>query len=377
MKKYTLIASATMGLESVIKDECKELGFENINTFNGRVEFDGDEADIVKANLHLRCADRVFIKMGEFKAFTFDNLFESIKKLPWENIISLDGEFPISWVSSVKCKLFSKSDIQRIVKKSIVERLKIAYQTDDLLETGAQYRVKIQAHNDVFLVMIDTSGEGLHKRGYRNLINEAPLKETMAAALVLLSRWKGGDRPLVDPMCGTGTIAIEGAMIARNIAPGVNRNFASEKWSVIPENLWVDLRDEAFTMEDYDKEVKIMASDIDQDTVDIAIQNAIRAGVENEIEFKCMNFLELDGGAEKGCIICNPPYGDRLLDEDAVERLYGLMGDIFKMRYPKWSYYIITSFENFEKAFDKKATKNRKLYNGGIKCHYYQYYGAR
>ncbi|MGL5971996.1 MAG: THUMP domain-containing class I SAM-dependent RNA methyltransferase [Cetobacterium sp.] len=377
MKKYRLIASATMGLESVVKDECNALGFENIETFNGRVEFDGDEKDIVEANLHLRCADRVFIKMGEFKAYTFDNLFENIKKLPWENIISADGEFPISWVSSVKCKLFSKSDIQKIVKKSIVERLKVAYQTESLPETGGAYRVKIQAHNDVFLIMIDTSGEGLHKRGYRNLINEAPLKETMAAALVLLSRWKGGDRPLIDPMCGTGTIAIEAAMIARNVAPGVNRNFASEKWPIIEEKLWVDLRDEAFSREDYDKEVKIYASDIDEETLMVAKLNAIKAGVDEEIEFKCMNFLEMENVGEKGCIVTNPPYGDRLLDEDAVERLYGLMGDIFQMRFSKWSYYVITSFEDFEKAFGKKATKNRKLYNGGIKCHYYQYYGAR
>ncbi|MGL5932294.1 class I SAM-dependent RNA methyltransferase [uncultured Cetobacterium sp.] len=377
MKKYRLIASATMGLESVVKDECKELGFENVETFNGRVEFDGDEKEIVEANLHLRCADRVFIKMGEFKALTFDNLFENIKRLPWENIISADGEFPISWVSSVKCKLFSKSDIQKIVKKAIVERLRVAYQTERLPETGGAYRVKIQAHNDIFLVMVDTSGEGLHKRGYRNLINEAPLKETMAAALVLLSRWKGGDRPLIDPMCGTGTIAIEAAMIARNVAPGVNRNFASEKWPIIPENLWVDLRDDAFSREDYDKEVTIYASDIDEETVEVAKLNAKRAGVDEEIEFRCMNFLELENTIEKGCIVTNPPYGDRLLDEDAVERLYGLMGDIFQMRFPRWSYYIITSYENFEKTFGKKATKNRKLYNGGIKCHYYQYYGAR
>ena len=377
MKKYRLIASATMGLESVIKDECKDLGFENITTFNGRVEFDGDEKDIVKANLHLRCADRVFIKMGEFKALTFDSLFENTKKIPWENIITVDGEFPVSWVSSVKCKLFSKSDIQRIVKKAIVERLRMAYQRDELIENRGLYRVKIQAHNDIFLIMLDTSGEGLHKRGYRNLINEAPMKETMAAALVLLSRWKGGERPLLDPMCGTGTIAIEAAMIARNIAPGANRNFSSEKWDIIPENLWVELRDEAFSKEDYDKIVKIYASDIDEETIKIAKLNAINAGVEEEIEFKTMNFLELENYSETGCIITNPPYGDRLLDTNAAERLYALMGDIFMMRFPKWSYYIITSYENFEKTFGKKSTKNRKLYNGGIKCYYYQYYGAK
>lgn len=377
MKKYTLIASAPMGLESVVRDECKELGFENIQTFNGRVEFDGDESTIVKANLHLRCADRVYIKMGEFKALTFDRLFENIKKLPWEEIISLDGEFPISWVSSVKCKLFSKSDIQKIVKKAIVERLRMAYQYDKLSESGALYRIKIQAHNDIFLVMVDTSGDGLHKRGYRTLINEAPMKETMAAALILLSRWKGGALPLVDPMCGTGTLAIEGAMIARNIAPGVNRKFASEKWDIIPENIWIDLRDEAFSKEDYDKEVKIYASDIDNDVINVAIENAKRAGVEDDIEFRCMNFLELEAMSDKGAIICNPPYGDRLLDDNAVERLYGLMGDIFRMRFPKWSYYIITSYEHFQRDFGKRATKNRKLYNGGLLCYYYQYYGER
>lgn len=377
MKKYRLIASSTMGLESVVKDECKALGFEDVSTFNGRVEFSGDEKEIVKANLHLRCADRVFIKMGEFKALTFDSLFESVKKIPWENVISIDGEFPISWVSSVKSKLYSKSDIQRIVKKAIVERLRIAYQTKELVETGALYRVKIQAHNDNFILMIDTSGDGLHKRGYRNLINEAPLKETMAAAMVLLSRWKGGEKPLLDPMCGTGTLAIEAAMIARNIAPGVNRKFVSEKWEIIPENIWIDVRDEAFSKEDYDKEVKIYASDIDAETIEVAKSNAERAGVEADIEFKCMNFLELESFSEKGAIICNPPYGDRLLDEEKVERLYRLMGDIFQMRFPKWSYYIITSYEAFERTFGKKATKNRKLYNGGLKCYYYQYYGSK
>lgn len=376
MKKYTLIASSTMGLESVVRDECKLLDFENILTFNGRVEFSGNEKEIVKANLYLRCADRIFIKMGEFKALTFDSLFENIKKICWENIISIDGEFPISWVSSVKSKLYSKSDIQKIVKKAIVERLKMAYQTEKLVETGPLYRIKIQAHNDIFILMIDTSGDGLHKRGYRNLINEAPLKETMAAAMILLSKWKG-EKPFLDPMCGTGTLAIEAAMIGRNIAPGVNRKFVSEKWEIIPEKIWIDARDEAFTQEDYEKKIKIYASDVDGETIEIAKLNAKRAGVENDIEFKCMNFLELENFSEKGTIMCNPPYGGRLLDGEKVERLYRLMGDIFQMRFPKWSYYIITSYEEFERTFGKKATKNRKLYNGGLKCYYYQYYGSK
>ncbi|MCJ8342511.1 MAG: class I SAM-dependent RNA methyltransferase [Cetobacterium sp.] len=374
----TLIASAPMGLESVVRDECVDLGFQNVKTFNGRVEFDGGVEDIVKANIHLRVADRVFIKMGEFKAFSFEDLFQGIKKIKWEELIPKDGEFPVSWVSSVKCKLYSKSDIQKITKKAMVERLKAHYDMGYFPENGPLFRVKIQAHNDVFLIMVDTSGEGLHKRGYRNLINEAPLKETMAAALVKLSRWKGGeDYPLMDPMCGTGTIAIEAAMIARNVAPGVNRKFASEKWPLIPENLWIDTRDAAFTLEDYDKEVKIYASDLDPEAIAVAKENAIKAGVEDDIIFECKNVLEIECPCERGAIITNPPYGDRLLTEKEVQRLYSLMGDIFRMRFSKWSYYIITSYEQFQDYFDRKATKNRKLYNGGIKCYYYQYYGKR
>lgn len=377
MKKMTLIASAPMGLESIVRDECVDLGFENVKTFNGRVEFDGGPEEIVKANIHLRVADRVFVKMGEFKALTFEDLFQEIKKMKWEDLIPIDGEFPVSWVSSVKCKLYSKSDIQKIVKKSIVERLKSHYDIGYFAEKGASYKIKIQAHNDIFLVMVDTSGEGLHKRGYRNLINDAPLKETMAAALVKLSRWKGGELPLMDPMCGTGTIAIEAAMIARNVAPGVNRKFASEKWSIIPGNLWIDTRDAAFSEEDYDKEVKIYASDMDPEAIEVAMENAKKAGVDGDIIFECKNILEIEAPYEKGAIITNPPYGDRLLTENEVQRLYSLMGDIFRMRFSKWSYYVITSYEKFESYFDKKATKNRKLYNGGIKCYYYQYYGAK
>lgn len=376
-KKLTLIASATMGVESVVRDECKSLGFENINTFNGRVEFEGTVRDIVKANIHLRCADRVFLKMGEFKATTFEQLFNNIKRLNWEEIIPEDGEFPISWVSSVKSKLFSKSDIQKISKKAIVEKLKEKYKKDYFYEDGAKYAIKIQAHNDNFIVMIDTSGEGLHKRGYRAIKNEAPIKETMAAALVLLSNWHKRELPLIDPMCGTGTLLIEAAMIARNIAPGSNRNFAAEKWTIIPEEYWIDVRDEAFSMEDYDKEVKIFGSDIDEDTIEIARKNIEKAGVEDDIILECKNFLDIEVDSEYGAMITNPPYGDRLLDEEAVERLYRLLGDVCRMRMPKWSYYIITSNKNFEKCFERKATKNRKLYNGGIECYYYQYYGER
>lgn len=377
MKDFTIIASSTMGLESIVRDECVELGFKDVHAFNGKVEFKGNFKDVVKANIHLRCADRIFIKMGEFKALTFEELFQNVKKIKWSEIIEKNGEFPISWVSSVKSKLFSKSDIQRIAKKAIVENMKEIYDIEKFPENGPLFRIKIQGNKDIFTIMIDTSGDALHKRGYRNLINEAPLKETMAAALVKLSRWKGGDRPFVDPMCGTGTIAIEAAMIGRNIAPGVNRNFAAESWKVIPKDLWIDLRDEAFSQEDYDNKVMVYASDIDLDTIKIAEENAERAGVEDDILFECKNFLNLEAMAEKGCLVTNPPYGERLLNDEKVERLYRLLGDICRTRFPKWSYYIITSYPEFEKYFDKKATKNRKLYNGGIECHYYQYYGEK
>ena len=376
-KKYTIVASTTMGLESIVRDECKDLGFSDVQAFNGKVEFTGTLRDIAVANIHLRCADRVYIKMGEFKAFSFEELFQNVKKINWSEFIEKDGNFIISWVSAVKCKLFSKSDIQSITEKAIVENLRKIYKVDRFSKKGAKFAVKIQGNKDVFSIMIDTSGVGLHKRGYRNLINEAPLKETLAAALVMLTRWKGGERPFIDPMCGTGTLPIEAAMIARNIAPGVNRNFAAEEWKIFPINMWIDVRDEAFSKEDYDKEVRIYGSDIDGEAIKVAIENAEKAGVEDDILFENKNFLELESMADKGCVVSNPPYGERLLDDEKVERLYRLLGDVLMTRFPKWSYYIITSYKDFEKAFDKKSTKNRKLFNGGIECHYYQYYGER
>lgn len=374
-QKFSMVASSTMGLESIVKEECKKLGFQNIQTFNGRVEFDGDFKTLAKANIHLRCADRVFIKMAEFKALSYEELFQEIKKIAWEHWIEEDGEFPISWVSSVKSKLYSKADIQRIVKKAMVERLKEKYKKEIFEETGAKYRIKIQCHNDIFLVMMDTSGEGLNRRGYRSLKNEAPLKETMAAALIYLAKWQGGERAFLDPMCGTGTLAIEAAMIARNIAPGANRNFAAEEWSIIPEDIWIDARDEAFSMEDYEKRVKIYASDIDEETIKIAKKNIERAGVEEDIILTCQDFREVHVEEKAGAMITNPPYGERLLDLVEVEELYRNLGQFCRKHLSKWSYYIITSFESFEKVFGKKASKNRKLYNGGIKCYYYQYYG--
>lgn len=377
MNKITLIASASMGIEGIVKDECKLLGFENIQTFNGRVEFDGTYLDVAKANIYLRCADRVYIKMKEFKARSFEELFQHTLSIPWENLIPEDGEFPISWVSAVDCKLFSKSDIQKIVKKAMVERLKKQYKCVFFTEKGPKYAVKIQGLKDNFIIMVDTSGEALHKRGYRYLHNEAPIKETMASAMIYLSHWKGGELPLLDPMCGTGTIPIEAAMIARKIAPGVNRNFVSEKWNILTQKEWIDARDEAISGEDHDKVVKIYASDIDEETLEIAKKNAMNAGVEEDILFEKANALTLEPMYKKGAIITNPPYGERLSDEEGIQRLYTLLGDVYRMRFSKWSLYLITSYEHFQDYFGKKATKNRKLYNGGIKCYFYQYHGER
>ncbi|MBS9775792.1 MAG: class I SAM-dependent RNA methyltransferase [Fusobacterium sp.] len=384
-----LIASATMGLESVVKNECLDLDFKNIEAFNGRVEFDGDFEDVVKANIHLRCADRVFIKMREFKALTYEELFQNIKKINWQDFIEEDGVFPISWVSSVKSKLYSKSDIQKISKKAIVEKLKETYKKELFLESGALFAIKIQCHNNNFIVMLDTSGEGLHKRGYRKNQKAAPIKETMAAALVKLSRWRA-EEVLLDPMCGTGTIAIEAAMIGKNIAAGANRTFASEKWKVIPENLWTDIRDEAFSSELEDKEIKIYASDIDEEVIEIAKENAEICGVEDCIIFENKDFKDIEHIAKYGLMITNPPYGERLMNSSfdkidkeenisenrEVEELYRELGEMCRKKLAKWSYYIITSYENFEKVFKLKSSKNRKLYNGGLKCYFYQYYGA-
>lgn len=380
-----LIASSTMGIESVVKEECQELGFKNIQTFNGRVEFDGNFEDLVKANIHLRCADRVFIKMAEFKALTYEELFQNIKAINWQDFIEEDGEFPISWVSSVKSKLYSKSDIQRIAKKAMVEKLKETYKRDIFLENGALYAVKIQCHNDIFIIMLDTSGSALNKRGYREKQKIAPIKETMAAALVKLSKWRA-DEILLDPMCGTGTIVIEAAMIAKNIAPGANRNFVSEKWSIIPEGLWLNIRDEAFSNEKEGLELKIYASDIDEESVEIAKENAKKAGLEGDIVFEVKDCREIENVGKYGAVIVNPPYGERLMNEQdvdyiikdnkEVEELYREFGKVCRKKLPKWSYYLITSYENFENIFGQKATKNRKLYNGGLKCYFYQYFGA-
>ncbi len=373
--KMTLIATAAMGLEALVAQEVRDLGYE-CTVENGRVLFEGDETAIARANMWLRTADRVKILVGEFKAYTFDELFEKTKKLPWENYLDETAEFPVLG-KSVKSKLFSVSDCQAIVKKAIVERMKKAYKKDGWLdENGPLYRIEVGLLKDRATLTIDTTGpQALHKRGYRTGQGEAPLKETLAAALVKLTNWTP-DRPLVDPFCGSGTIAIEAAMIGQNIAPGFNREFVSETWSMIDSSIWDKVRDEADELANYDQPLDISGYDIDHRMVQIAKDNALEAGFADLIEFKQMQVKDFTTTKEYGVIIGNPPYGERLSDRPSVERMYKEMGEVLRP-YDTWSVYMMTSDENFEQFYGKPATKKRKLFNGFIRTDYYQYWGKR
>lgn len=374
MQKVDLIATATFGLESVVAEEVKNLGYENVTVDNGKVMFTADLAAIPKTNLWLRTADRVRVKIGEFTATTFDELFEQTKALPWADWIPGLATFPVEG-KSVKSTLFSVPDCQAIVKKAVVESLKQTYKRDWFEETGPLFKIEVALLKDVATLTIDTSGPGLHKRGYRELIGTAPLKETMAAALILLSRWKP-DRVLVDPFCGSGTIPIEAALIGQNIAPGMNREFVSESWPIIPKNLWREARAETHDLAQYDRKLEIIGTDIDEEILRVARHNAQEAGVEEQIHFQRMAMGELRSKRKYGYIICNPPYGERLGDYSQAERLYREMGQVFR-NLDTWSYYVITSHEEFEKYFGRQASKKRKLYNGNLKVDYYQFFGPR
>ena len=375
MKKLELIATATFGVEAVVKREIEELGYEIIKSEDAKITFGGDEEAIVKSNLWLRCADRILLKMGEFEARTFEDLFQGTKALPWEEWITEDGKFTVNG-SSVKSDLFSISDCQSIVKKAIVERLKQHYKTDWFKETGAEFPVKVTLLKDRATLTIDTSGVGLHKRGYRVVDVKAPIKETLGAALVKLSFFKAG-RLLVDPFCGSGTIAIEAAMIAKNIAPGLSRKFAAEGWPAIPKELWQKARKEAFESIDNEKEVRIIASDISKRAIEAAMENAEEAGVLDCIEFITMPVKDLVAKEEFGIIICNPPYGERIGERADLDEIYRDMGSFFKLN-PTWSLYFLTSDKEFEKQFKRTpADRRRKLYNGRIEATYYQYMGEK
>jgi len=369
-----LIATATFGLESVVADEVKKLGVADVKVENGKVTYQTDLLGLCRSNLWLRTADRVRIKIGEFHAETFDSLFEQTKALPWEQFLPEDANFPVEG-KSIKSKLFSISDCQALVKKAIVERLKQKYHVNWFTETGPRYTIEVALLNDIATLTIDTSGPGLHKRGYRQSAVGAPIKETLAAALVYLSKWYP-DTPLVDPFCGSGTIPIEAALIGKNIAPGINREFAAEKWPLIPSTLWVQARQEALDCIEHDASLSIAGSDCDPKAINAAHQNAVAAGVGEDTGFQVKPVKALITKGEYGKIICNPPYGERLGEREQVEKLYKEMGAVFT-RLDTWSYYIITSHPGFETFFGKRASKKRKLYNGDIKVDYYQYFGPR
>lgn len=376
LTKYTLIATAAMGIEALVAREVKSLGFEDVQVENSRVLFKADEDGIVKANLWLRTADRVKLRVGEFKATSFDELFEKTKALPWHMFIPRNGQFPVTGKSQ-KSKLFSVSDCQAIVKKAIVDKLKTIQNVQGMLvEDGPLFRVEVSILKDIVTLTIDTTGrEGLHKRGYRVEQGEAPLKETLAASLILLTNWNA-DLPFVDPFCGSGTIPIEAALIGQNIAPGSFRSFASEDWHWIGKKRWNEARQEADDMANYDQKLEIIGSDIDHRMIQVSKANADEIGLADSISFKQMQVKDFTTRLDYGYVVTNPPYGERLNDRPYVEKLYADMGQVFT-KLDTWSAYVLTSHEGFEQFYGKPATKKRKLFNGFIKTDYYQYFGKR
>lgn len=373
-EKLQLIATAPMGLEAVVARELKDLGYQDTVTENGRVTFSGTLADICRCNLWLRTSDRVLIKIGEFKATTFDELFEGTKALPWHDWIPVHGEFPVEGRSH-KSQLSSVPACQGIVKKAIVEKMKEKYHTEWFQENGPRYVIEVNLLNDVALLTLDTTGPALHKRGYRKLVTEAPLKETMAAALILLSRWNQNPaRPFYDPCCGSGTLPIEAAMIAWNIAPGLRRTFNSEAWPILPEELWQEARDEAIDSVRDDIPLQIAGSDIDPKAIEVAEAAAKSAGLAKEISFQTLPVTRVRLEGEYGCIITNPPYGERLSEEKEVRKLIGQLGRLY-VELPTWSFFAITPTKQFEHDFQRKADKRRKLFNGRIECQYLQFLG--
>ncbi|HUC93572.1 MAG TPA: class I SAM-dependent RNA methyltransferase [Paenibacillus sp.] len=372
MSKIELIATAPMGLEAVVARELKELGYERTAVENGRVKFEGTPADICRANLWLRTADRVLVNMGEFEARTFDELFEGTKALDWPDWIPGDGEFPVEGRSH-KSQLSSVPACQGIVKKAVVEKMKQKYGTEWFPEDGPRYVIEVSLLNDRALLTLDTTGPGLHKRGYRKLITEAPLKETMAAAMILLSRW-GPHRPLYDPFCGSGTIPVEAAMIGWNIAPGMRRSFNSDAWPVIGSEAWDNAREEAFDAVRDDMPLEIAGSDIDPKAVEVAEASAKKAGFGKEISFKALPVAKTKPQSEYGCLITNPPYGERLGDSREAERTVRELGFTASLL-PSWSFFALSPAKSFEHYFGRPADKKRKLFNGRIECQFYQYLG--
>ncbi|MBQ9518286.1 MAG: class I SAM-dependent RNA methyltransferase [Firmicutes bacterium] len=374
MNKINLIATSTFGLEAVVKRELKNLGFEKQTVLDGSIEFEAEISDIPRLNINLRSADRLLLVMGKFKAYSFEQLFDNTYKLPWGDILPKDANFIVTG-KSIKSTLYSVPDCQSIVEKAVVEKLKQKYKINWFEKSGAIYKIQVAILKDNVTLTVDTSGAALHKRGYRESQVIAPVKETMAAAMIDLSFWRP-DRLLLDPCCGSGTIPIEAALIAKNIAPGLDRKFVSEDWGIIDKKYWKDARKAAFSAINNDIEVKIKASDIDPRAIEIAKQNAENAGVDDIIDFDVMPFNKVRLTDNYGVCISNPPYAERMGVLDEVEQLYRDMGKLFRAN-KTWSVYIITSHEGFEKLYGKRADKKRKLFNGNVKIDYYQYFGER
>ncbi len=376
MKVYELIAPCHFGMEAVLKREIYDLGYEITQVEDGRVTFEGDAEAICRANVYLRTAERILLKAGRFHAETFDELFEQIKALPWEEFLPKNAKFWVAKASSIKSKLFSPSDIQSIVKKAIVEHLKQVYHVNWFEEDGSPYPIRIFLMKDEVTVALDTSGDSLHKRGYRTMTSKAPITETLAAALIMLTPWRA-DRILVDPFCGSGTFPIEAAMIAANIAPGMNRHFTAEGWTnLVDRSLWDEIREEARDEVRTDIQTDIQGYDIDGDVVKAARENAKRAGVDHMIHFQQRAVADLRHPKKYGFVITNPPYGERLEDREALPELYSQIGAAFR-QLDCWSEYLITSYEDVERYIGRKADKNRKIYNGMLKTYYYQFLGPK
>ena len=373
-KVYELYAPCHFGMEAVLKREIIDIGYEISKVEDGRVYFFGDDEAIVRANLWLRTTERVLINVGSFKADTYDELFEKTKAIDWSEYLTKDAKFWVSKASSVKSKLFSPSDIQSIVKKAIVEKMKSIYNISWFQEDGAEYPLRVSIYKDVVILGLDTTGVSLHKRGYRTKVAKAPITETLAAALIMLTPWKK-DRILIDPFCGSGTFAIEAAMMAMNMAPGLNREFLSQNWeNMINRKLWYELIDEAREEVDEDVKPDIQAYDIDEAVLKAARENAANAGVSIHIQKRDVS--ELTHAKKYGFIITNPPYGERLEDKESLPPLYKTLGERFRAL-DNWSLYMITSYEDCEKYIGRKANKNRKVYNGMIKTYFYQFEGDK
>lgn len=375
MQKYQLLATAAAGIEALVGRELRDLGYQG-QVENGRVRFEGTIEDVIKTNLWLRCADRIKIVVGEFDAYTFDDLFEGTKALAWEDLLPLDANFPGEGRSR-NSKLHNVPSAQAIVKKAIVEKLSQVYhRRTRLAETGSRYPLEVVINKDHVMILLDTTGSSLFKRGYRKAKGGAPLKENMAAALVMLAHWFP-DNPFVDPVCGSGTIPIEAALLAHNIAPGLNRDFACESWvNLVPEGLSDAVRDAAEDAADYDVELDIHGYDIDQNMIDIAKKNARAAGLSQEITFKQLAVKDWHTDQINGVIVANPPYGERLSDQESVRELYRQMGELYRPL-TTWSKYILTADLEFEKFYGAPATKKRKLYNGALRTDLFQYWGKK